>query len=168
MMDLTPLKDIKVQSGIYAIRNKLNGKIYIGSSKDIARRQKQHYQLLTRNKHHSYKLQADWNKYGEDAFELFVVEEILDRELLEQIEQNYLDNYKVCSKGYNVALLAARVSSQLYSEKKFSMNNAVTPTARAGLDALAKSMNLSRSELLERIGRGMLQVKAVQLEEPGN
>lgn len=167
-MNLTPLKDSKVQSGIYAIQNKVNGKIYIGSSKNIARRLKQHYQLLTRNKHHSYKLQADWNKYGEDAFEVFVVEEILDRELLEQIEQNYLDNYKACSKGYNVALLATRVSAKLYSEKKFSMNNTVTPTARAGLDALAKSWNLSRSELLERIGRGMLQVSAVNQETSGD
>lgn len=46
------------------------------------------------------------------------------------------------------------------------MNNAVTPTAQAGLDAIAKSMNLSRSEMLERIGRGMLQVHPLQQEQP--
>jgi hypothetical protein len=44
------------------------------------------------------------------------------------------------------------------------MNNAVTPTAQAGLDAIAKSMNLSRSELVERIGRQMLQVNSVSQE----
>jgi hypothetical protein len=48
------------------------------------------------------------------------------------------------------------------------MNNAITPTAQAGLDALAKSWNLSRSELLERIGRGMLQVSAIQQESVGD
>jgi hypothetical protein len=48
------------------------------------------------------------------------------------------------------------------------MNNAITPTAQAGLDAIAKSMNLSRSELLERIGRGMLQVSAAPQEGPGD
>jgi hypothetical protein len=48
------------------------------------------------------------------------------------------------------------------------MNNAITPTAQAGLDALAKSWNLSRSELLERIGRGMLQVSAVNQETSEN
>lgn len=44
----------------------------------------------------------------------------------------------------------------------------ITPTAVNGIDAIADALNISRSELLERIGRGMLQVKAVQLEEPGN
>lgn len=44
----------------------------------------------------------------------------------------------------------------------------ITPTAVNGIDAIADSLDISRSELLERIGRGMLQVKAVQLEEPGN
>ena len=158
MSNLTPLKDSNVKSGIYAIRNKVNGKIYIGSSVDVSKRQKQHYRLLTQNKHHSYKLQADWNKYGEEAFEWCVIEEILDLELLEQIEQKYLDDYKVCSNGYNVALLAGRVSRQLYPEKKVYMNNAVTPTAQVGLDAIAASFGLSRSELLERIGRGLLLV----------
>ena len=62
-------------------------------------------------------------------------------------------------------MVVKRAQRREYGEKKVCMNNAVTPTAQSGLDALAKSMNLSRSELLERIGRGMLQVKAVQLEE---
>lgn len=57
-----------------------------------------------------------------------------------------------------------RAGRREYGEKKVYMNNAVTPTAQAGLDAIAKSMNLSRSELLERIGRGMLQVNSVSQE----
>ena len=60
-----------------------------------------------------------------------------------------------------------RAGRREYGEKKVYMNNAVTPTAQAGLDAIAKSMNLSRSELLERIGRGMLQVSSAPQEEPG-
>ena len=47
-----------------------------------------------------------------------------------------------------------------YGEKKASMNNLVTPTAQAGLDTLAHSRNISRSEFLEQIGRGLLQVSA--------
>jgi hypothetical protein len=51
------------------------------------------------------------------------------------------------------------------------MNNAITPIAQTGsgetgLDAIAKSMKLSRSEKLERIGRGMLQVRPLQQEQP--
>ena len=52
----------------------------------------------------------------------------------------------------------------LYDQKKETITASLTPTGRDGLDALAKSWNLSRSELLERIGRGMLQVSAVNQE----
>lgn len=45
-----------------------------------------------------------------------------------------------------------------HGEKKCYMNNSVTPTAQAGLDKLAHDMGLSRSEFLEQIGRGILQV----------
>jgi hypothetical protein len=45
-----------------------------------------------------------------------------------------------------------------YGEKKSSMNSMVTPTAQMGLDQLAHRMNISRSEFLERVGRGLLQV----------
>ena len=51
-----------------------------------------------------------------------------------------------------------RAPRRPHGEKKASMNNLVTPTAQAGLDAIAHSMNISRSEFLERIGRGLLQV----------
>jgi hypothetical protein len=51
-----------------------------------------------------------------------------------------------------------RAPRREYGEKKCYMNNAVTPTAQAGLDAIARSMNISRSEFLEQIGRGILQV----------
>lgn len=60
-----------------------------------------------------------------------------------------------------------RAGRKEYGEKKVYMNNAITPTAQAGLDALAKSWNVSRSELLERIGRGMLQVSSVNRETSG-
>ncbi|MGE5658872.1 MAG: hypothetical protein ACM37W_19925 [Actinomycetota bacterium] len=51
-----------------------------------------------------------------------------------------------------------RAQRREYGEKKVYMNNAVTPTAQVGLDAIASSFGLSRSELLERIGRGLLLV----------
>jgi len=44
----------------------------------------------------------------------------------------------------------------------------ITPTAVNGIDAIADSLNISRSELLERIGRGMLQVSVVNQESAGD
>ncbi len=50
----------------------------------------------------------------------------------------------------------------MYPEKKEIITAALTPPGRDGLDALAESMKLSRSELLEKIGRGLLKVIEVE------
>jgi group I intron endonuclease len=52
--------------GIYKITNIINSKVYIGESLDIIRRWEEHKVALNNNEHHSYKLQADWNKHGEN------------------------------------------------------------------------------------------------------
>jgi metal-responsive CopG/Arc/MetJ family transcriptional regulator len=55
-----------------------------------------------------------------------------------------------------------------YDELKTRITVSITPTAVHGIDAIADSLNISRSELLERIGRGMLQVSAVNQERAGD
>ncbi len=45
---------------------------------------------------------------------------------------------------------------ELHDEVKKRVNLSLTPTAIAGLDKLAQEFNLSRSELVEQIGRGMI------------
>jgi hypothetical protein len=53
------------QAGIYSIYCTENEKQYIGSSKDIAQRWRDHRYELRNNKHGCYHLQNAWNKYGE-------------------------------------------------------------------------------------------------------
>ena len=96
--------------GIYKILNKLNGKYYVGSSKDIFGnpdgRWNKHRQALRSQKHHSDYLQRAWNKYGEEAFELKVVEELNENEL-KIVEQKYLDIAKLeREKCYNASFVA--------------------------------------------------------------
>lgn len=76
--------------GIYEIKNKVTGKIYIGSSKQIEKRWEQHLQVLEKGEHHSILLQRAWNKYGKECFEFIVKEECKEEELLVR-EQKYLD-----------------------------------------------------------------------------
>jgi len=45
---------------------------------------------------------------------------------------------------------------ELYNEVKKRVNLSLTPTAIAGLDRLSEELNLSRSELVEQIGRGLI------------
>lgn len=58
---------------IYAIRNRVNGHAYIGSTKGYKARWHTHRSTLRRKTHHSFVLQRAWNKYGEDAFEFKIL-----------------------------------------------------------------------------------------------
>lgn len=47
-----------------------------------------------------------------------------------------------------------------YAEKKRRVNLTLTPTASEGLEKFAQALNLSVSEFIERIGRGLIPVLA--------
>ncbi len=88
---------------IYEIRNTVTGFRYIGCSKDLQRRWKEHKRTLMRNKHHCTHLQRAWNKYGDLAFEWRVLLECPSEELMflqekELIEQNQ-NLYNVAKGG---------------------------------------------------------------------
>ena len=54
--------------GIYQIRNLVNDKRYVGSSIDIKKRKREHFNTLKSCRHRNSHLQRAWNKYGENAF----------------------------------------------------------------------------------------------------
>lgn len=88
----TEIRNIPHVSGVYQIVNELDGKRYIGSSKDIHGRVQHHRSELRRNRHHSPHLQNAYNKYGEDKF-YFSILEICEniRDTILFLEQKYLD-----------------------------------------------------------------------------
>ena len=56
--------------GIYMIRNKVNGKMYIGQAIEMEGvRWKTHRRELKGDYHENKHLQNAWNKYGQDNFE---------------------------------------------------------------------------------------------------
>lgn len=90
-------------SGIYQIRNLINGKVYIGSAVNINDRWSLHKHQLNKGNHHSKHLQNAWTKYGKENFVFEILEEIKIEELLER-EQFYLDNKTPwdIKIGYNI------------------------------------------------------------------
>ena len=54
---------------VYNIRNTVNGKWYCGSTiNEAGNRWGGHKKSLVKGDHRNYKMQADWNEYGEDVF----------------------------------------------------------------------------------------------------
>jgi len=94
-----------VTIGIYAIRNLVNEKQYIGSSVNIEKRWKDHIRQLRHHKHDNRHLQRAWDKYSEAAFQIEVLIETTKDRLLwwEQWCLDYL------SPAYNIAPHAASV-----------------------------------------------------------
>lgn len=89
---------------IYLIRNKINGKFYLGSTKNLHKRKLKHFRDLKNKKHHSIYLQRSYDKYGVDNFEFIVIEtsfNYLQREqwLLNLIDFNNSYNISKTSSG---------------------------------------------------------------------
>ena len=93
-----------MKSGIYKITNTINGKFYIGSSKDIDWRWYCHKHYLKNGKHDNPKLQRSWNKHGENIFTFDIIEEVNDEKILLEREQHYLNLLKPFERdiGYNI------------------------------------------------------------------
>lgn len=101
-----PIVYLNPIAGVYMIRCKVSGKVYIGSSQNIEDRWRRHKGELRLGKHHSFKLQAAWNKYGEDAFELVVLE-VVACGFVSIVEQAYINKYDAFKNGYNCARLTS-------------------------------------------------------------
>lgn len=79
--------------GVYAIINKINNRIYIGSSVNINARIEQHKNDLNNNIHKNTQLQTDYNYYGHQNFKYTVLELMSYVPKLPYIELFYIDQY---------------------------------------------------------------------------
>lgn len=99
--------------GIYAIKNSLDGKVYVGSTKDFHSRWRVHRSSATHGKHHNSYLQAAIAKHGAQSFSFVVLEVVENLDLLVEREQAWLDGFKSfeSEKGYNLAPVASSVET---------------------------------------------------------
>jgi hypothetical protein len=66
----------KVSMGVYQLRNKENGKLFIESANNLKSRELTLRMALDDGRHPNKMLQEDWKKHGPAAFEYSVLEEI--------------------------------------------------------------------------------------------
>ncbi|UXR28929.1 G-I-Y Y-I-G endonuclease [Bacillus phage Nachito] len=115
---------LKKAMGIYGIRNTLDGKIYVGSSINVRKRTQDHIGLLRRDKHPNEHLQRAWSKYGEDNFEVILLEEVNEDNRWDR-EQHYIDLYDSQNMkfGYNKAKAEPKAPLSEETKRKLSEIN---------------------------------------------
>lgn len=147
--------------GIYAIRNAIDGRIYVGSStRFVSIRFKEHRKQLRANRHHSVFLQRSWNKYGEIAFTFEVIELVIDPKVLLEREQFWIDQHRSYDKrfGFNISPTAGNTAGRSFSPETRAKMAASKIGTRHTAETIAK-MSASRTgrvfsaETREKISR---------------
>ena len=81
--------------GIYGIKNKVNGKIYIGKTiKSFGDRWDCHKASLRGGYNGNKLLQEDWDNFGEENFEFIIIRECSNNENLDDVNQLEIDEIK--------------------------------------------------------------------------
>ena len=122
--------------GIYQITNTVNGKKYIGKSKDIRGRWLIHIQLLRRFEGANAHLQHAWNMYGEESFTFEILEAVAEEENLSTREKCLVEER---NPEYNLAIVTES-SWRFTDEVKKKMRDA----------KLGKPAAISKEALAER------------------
>lgn len=109
-------------AGIYKILNVKSGNFYIGSTIHFDRRFKDHKRALKKGTHPNYKLQSDFDTFGDKIFKYEIIEKVENFDILISKEQYYLDIWK---PYYNIQVLAGnRYGQKLSDETKAKMSKA--------------------------------------------
>ncbi|GAB3883401.1 GIY-YIG nuclease family protein [Spirosoma agri] len=140
VIDPTPLPECRFP-GIYKFTNRINGKIYIGQSRNIHLRYKEHRKDNVNS--HSTGLSPALKKYSIDSFNFEVLERVDNLAKLNEREQYWLDFYQSYNKakGYNRAKVATNFA--LGCKHSTEANDAKGDRQRAYY-ALNPSKNIGR------------------------
>lgn len=86
-----------INPGVYLIKNKVSGTRYVGSSRNLNRRIKEHVYRLSRSEHANNHLQASCL----NDLEFYIIKNCKTHKEALDFEQEYLDFYNLYKYGYN-------------------------------------------------------------------
>jgi group I intron endonuclease len=114
-------------SGIYAIFNSVDSRIYIGSAICVVKRVQTHKHDLRKNKHHSKHLQNFYNKYGDGSIGFALLcETEKTKDALIKTEQFFIDAMHPAfnispTAGSNFGTVKTLAQRKALSDKRISM-----------------------------------------------
>jgi len=82
---------MKQISGVYEIENTVTGDFYVGSSRNVMKRWKEHKWPSTWERNPNSPMYQDMQKYGLDSFRFQILLAPVEPEYLKQAEQNFID-----------------------------------------------------------------------------
>lgn len=141
---------------IYAYRKVDNGKIvYVGQTTNLQERHKQHIKYDPFNintKEYSYPLSRGVRKYGQDAYELIILEDNLKKEQLNEREKYWIAFYDTYFNGYNQSTGGANPVKPVFTEEKIDIV----------IDML-KDESYSYKDIIERTGVSMTHIYNINI-----
>ncbi len=104
-------KERKKPTGVFQVKNTVNGKVLLGSSLNLEGSLNKHKFMLSIGMHQNKAIQEDWNEYGSDKFVFEILELVKIKDdpsfnlsdeltLLEQIWLEELQPFG--ERGYNI------------------------------------------------------------------
>lgn len=136
---------------IYAYRKKSNQKIvYVGQSVNIEQRHKQHIKYDPYNKNtqeYNYPLSRGVRKYGENEYELIILEDGLRKEQLNEREKYWIAFYDTYYNGYNQSTGGSYPTQPVFTEDKIDL-----------IINMLKDESYSYKDIVEKTGVSMTHI----------
>ena len=107
-------------SAVYKITNTVTGDSYIGSSKNVKRRWREHKCQSTWKNNPNKQLYKDMKKYGTDKFDFQILAEV-EIDSLKEMEQRFIETLKPTYNNYNAKGL--NIDKQKKSKKKYQKSD---------------------------------------------
>ena len=153
----------KKEKGIYLIHCIENNKYYIGQTIDgFENRWWSSKSSLKGGYYHLYDLQADWNKYGENAFEFEIVHILKENENIDDLEVYYIDMYKNKYQYYNISLGGQRKGYPLGITRSDDFKKAISEKNR--INGLGRKASKETKEKMSKSHIGKTLSKEQRFE----
>lgn len=152
----------EIISGIYRIRNTVNGRCYIGSAIDFRKRWYVHLHHLRKGKHHSIALQRAWDKHGGTTFVFEILERVADKANLIVREQHWIDK----GHGYNVSPTAGSNLGLVMSERAIERMRAAKVGTKFPAHGLAKAIEANKLRSISPEHKAKMQAARLAFGTP--